>query len=58
MKDREMVMNSDKKRQWDEDEKELKKLEKINQNENSNLIQKKEKFYANKQDLFKQMEEK
>jgi hypothetical protein len=38
MKEREIVMNSDKKRQWDEDEKELKKLEKINKNEESNMM--------------------
>jgi hypothetical protein len=34
MKERELVVNSDKKKQWDEDKNELIKLEKINQNEN------------------------
>lgn len=53
-----MVENSDKKKQWDEYEKELKKIEKIDQSEIQGLMQKKEKFYANKQELFKQMEEK
>jgi hypothetical protein len=38
MMEREKVVNSDKQKQWAEDRNELKKLEKINQNENQSLI--------------------